>query len=389
MTQVRPARAALPPALVVVGLALWVSACGGGSAAAPESAQANEPVAAVQTALASSGSLSAAAMAYATTSSAVAHTRIVVMPHEGIVTGVEVHDGDSVKADQSLVTIGIAPAAAVQLVQTSSALKLAEEDLARVQRLFAEKLATNDQVATARKALADAQAQMEDLRKTGADRAVDTLRAPFAGVVTGLSVTPGDRPAVGAAVATVSSRSDVVVQLGLEPADAAKLAPGARVRLQLPGAGAEQIVTKLTSVGAAVDATSRLVKAVAQIPAADAGRVTLGATLIAHVDLPPRQGIIVARSALLEDAEGPYVFTVDKDKAHRQPVVIGVESDDQALIVKGLEAGAKVIVANNAALEDGVAVEDAKPGTDDAKPGTDDAKPETDKAKPSATEPKP
>jgi len=352
----------------VVALALLVSGCGGGTAAAPEGATSNEPVATVQTALGSSGLLSAVAVAYGTTTSALDHTRIVVMPHEGIITGVEVHDGDSVQVDQPLITIGLAPAAAAQSAQASSALQLAAEDLARVQRLFAEKLATNDQMATARKALTDARAQMENLSKTGADRAVDILRAPFAGVITGLNVTPGDRPPVGSTVATVSSRSDAVVQLGLEPADATRLAPGARVRLQLPGTGAEQIVTKLSSVGAAVDATSRLVKAVAPIPAADSGRVTLGTTLIAHIDLPARQGIIVPRSALLEDAQGPYVFTVDQAKAHRQAVEIGVETDDQALIVKGLEAGAKVIVSNNAALEDGVAVKEAAPAPEETQP---------------------
>jgi RND family efflux transporter MFP subunit len=332
--------------------------CGGG--AGSTDTKSDIPTAAVSSAIAVSGTLSPVATGYATVSAAVGRTRLIAMPHEGIVGAVAVHDGDSVRADQPLMTIRIAPAAATQFAMASSAVILARQDLARAERLLAEKLATNDQVATARKALADAEQTAAGLKTTGADRAEYTVRAPIAGVVSGLSAVPGDRPQVGAAIALISSRSDMVAQIGLEPSDAVRVMPGATVQLQPAGGGAP-IATRLVSVGAGVDATSRLVKAVADIPAADTGRVTLGTTVVASVNLPARSGIVVQRSAILEDAEGTFVYTMEKGVAHRRSVTVAAETDKQALITRGLVAGSQVITGNNAALSDGTAVEETKP----------------------------
>jgi RND family efflux transporter MFP subunit len=319
-----------------------------------------EPVAAVVTALAVHGTLSPAALAYGTVVSSPGHTRVIVMPHDGTIASVAVLDGEAVRAGQPLVTITIAPAAAAQYLQARAARDFAKGDLARVERLFADKLATNEQIATAQKALSDAQSQLDQLEQTGADRAAYTLPAPFDGVITTVTAAPGDRPQVGAPLATLASRTDVVVQLNLEPADAAKLTPGAQVRFALPsGDSAAGIIGRLSAVGSAIDPVSHLVRAVAQIPAADTPRVTLGMTLAAHIDLPARQGVIVPRGALLEDAGGPYLFTVVAQKAHRQAVQIAVETNAAVLIETGLESGARVIVSGNAALEDGMAVAEA------------------------------
>ena len=320
-----------------------------------------EPKAAVVTSLAVRGSLSASVLAYGTVVSAPGHTLAIVMPHEGTIAAVHVHDGDAVRAGQAIVTIAIAPAAAAQFSQALAALDFAKADLARVERLFGEKLAANDQLAAARRAYTDAQAQFDQQTHIGTDRAQDTLRAPFAGVIFALTGTPGDRPVVGAAIATLASRSDVVLQLGLEPTDAAGLAPGAPVRLDLPQGGVASIKGTLIAVGAAIDPVSRLVKAVAQIAAADAAHLTLGMTLIAHIDLPARQGVVFSRGALLEDAAGPFIFRVVDGKAHRMPVHILVETNTQTLIDGNLADGTRVIVSGNAALEEGVAVQEVKP----------------------------
>ena len=350
--------AARGPTAITLALAVALCGCSG---TASNKDQAPAPTGRVQTASAASGSLSAIATAYGTAVSAPAHTRLIVMPYEGAISSVAVHAGDSVSADQAIVTVTRTPATAAQFAQVHSALSFAQQDLLRVQRLYADKLATTDQVATARKALSDAQAQLDAFNRTGADQEQTALRAPFAGVITSLTATPGERPAIGTTIATVSSPGDMIVQLGLEPADAAKLSPGAPIRLLLAADDAAPITTKLVAVGQALDSVSRLVNAVAPLPPADSAHVALGSMLMAQVQLPARQGVIVPRSALLEDAEGPYVFTLVAGKARRQAVKIGAETDQSALIVEGLAAGAQVIVAGNVGLEDGVAVTESKP----------------------------
>lgn len=330
-----------------------LSGCGGSAPGQPPT-----PSAQVRIAVARTGTLSSIAMAYGTAVAAPGHNRIVVMPYEGVISDVAGHVGESIGADQPIVTITRTPAAAAQFAQAHSSQSFAEQDLARVLRLFADKLATNDQLASARKALADAQAQLNALNSVGAGLEQSVLRAPFAGVITNLTATSGDRPAVGSVIATIASPSDIIVQLGLEPDDAARLAPGAPVQLMLPLNGAPAVPSRLTSVGKALDGTSRLVNAVAPLPATQSAGITLGMTVLAKIELPARSGVLIARGAVLEDESGPFVYTVISGKAHRQSVQIGAETDESALITSGVADATQVIVAGNAALEDGIAVSD-------------------------------
>jgi RND family efflux transporter MFP subunit len=341
--------------MVPLTTALMAAGCG-----VQDTDTAPTPTAHVQFATAVQGSLSPTALGYGTVVSAPADTRALVMPFEGAITAVLVHSGDSVRATQELLRLARTPATAAQAAQAHSALKFAEEDLARTQRLFAEKLSTNDQVATARKALADAQAQSQAIEKAGADRAQTALRAPFAGVITTLAAVPGDRPPLGTVLATVSNPIELIVQVGLQPAEAAKVASTAAVDLIAPVQDSQPVHGRLLALGKTLDSTSHLVNAVVSVPTSQSSGITLGMTLQAQVHLPDQTGIVVPRAALLEDAEGTYVFTVSDGKAHRQGVQVGVETDREVLIGDGLTAGAQVIVAGNAGLDDGIAVTQSK-----------------------------
>jgi len=353
----------LASVLIVVAIAAFSGLFGSGSqgdAAAAGPAEI-KGTATVTTTEATQGSLSPTALAYGTVSSSPDHTFVIALQHDGVFKSVDVHDGDPVRTGQTLVTVTNAPANTSAYEQAQSAVNFATQDLARVQRMFNEQLATNDQLGTARKALADAQLQLEAQRKLGAGEAVETIRAPFDGVITGLMAVPGDKVQAGTTIATVSSRSDVVVQLNIEPEDAAKLKPGAAVKLASPFLGSQEIDAKLTSVGANVDPKSFLVKAVAQVPAAAGAHLTLGTTLVAHIDLPAQQGILVPRTALLEDDSGSYIFTISEDTAHKQNVKVLAETNDMALIDNFDPAlGTKVVVSGNAELDDDTPVQEAK-----------------------------
>jgi hypothetical protein len=95
------------------------------------------------------------------------------------------------------------------------------------------------------------------------------------------------------------------------------------------------------------------------------------------------QGILIPRTALLEDSKGPYVFTVLEDEAKRQDIKVLVETDDMALI-DGLDPalGSDVVISNNSELDDDTPVKvEGKPEAED-KPGTPEAKPAVQEAKP-------
>jgi RND family efflux transporter MFP subunit len=308
------------------------------------------------------GSLAPTARAYGTVTSSPRHTYVIALMRDGVFKSINVHDGEAVRAHQALFTVTTAPAGAAAYAQAKSAVDFATQELARVERMFASKLATNDQVGTARKALADAKVQLEQQRLVGAGASEEVIRAPFDGVITGLKKSPGDKVQASETIATLSSRADVTVELTLEPQDASKLEPGAAVRLSSSFQGSKEVTGKLASVGGNIDPTTHLVKAYVDIDATDA-HLTLGETLVAQIDLPAREGLVIPRAALLEDASGPYVFTVSEGEAKKQNIKILVETDDMALIDPNSfdpALGTRVVISGNTELDDDTPVEEAK-----------------------------
>lgn len=314
----------------------------------------------VTTTDATQGSLSPTATAYGVVTASPQSSFVIQIPRDGVFKAVNVRDGDLVRKGQPIVTVTTAAANTTAYQQAKAAVDAANRDVQRLERLSNEKLATNDQVATARKALDDAKIQLDGQARIGAGDAEQTISAPFDGVITGLMAVPGDKVQANNQIATLVSRTNLTVQLGLEPDDAAKLKPGAKVMLANTFGG-DQIEGKLRSIGATVDPMTHLVKALCDVSARDASHFELGATLLAKIELPPKQGILVPRSALLEDSSGPYIFTISDDTAHKQNVKVLVETDDMAL-VDGVDPalGTKVVVDNNTELDDDTPVQEAK-----------------------------
>jgi hypothetical protein len=74
------------------------------------------------------------------------------------------------------------------------------------------------------------------------------------------------------------------------------------------------------------------------------------------VQLPAKTGIIVPHSALVTGPNGAAVFVVANAVAQRRDVDVAMETDQQALISKGIIAGEMVVVGGNAGLTDGIHV---------------------------------
>jgi len=352
---------ALSATVGVIAVVVFSGLFGAANAPAAPVEEEVKGTATVVTAMPTSGSLAPVALAYGMVTSSPQRTFVIAVQRDGVFKSVNVRDGETVRAGAPLVTVTTAPANMAAYAQAKSALDFATQDLVRVERMFANKLATNDQLAMARKAVADAQVNVDQQRRTGADQTEEVLRAPFDGVVTGLMAVPGDKVQANVAIATIANRADLIVQLNLEPEVAAKLTPGVPVKLISTFQGSTEITGKLTSIGGNIDATTHLVKAFVDVPAG-AGRLTLGTTLVAHIDLPPVQGILVPRTALLEDGKGAFVFTVLDGEAKRQDIKILVETGDMALI-EGLDPalGSAVVISGNSELDDDTPVEEAKP----------------------------
>ena len=280
----------------------------------------------------------------------------VAIPREGIVLSASIRAGQIVQLGDPIVTIETAAAAAARYQQAQSQVAFAKKDLDRTKSLYNQQLATQSQLASAEKALADAKAQLEAERKIGAGQTTEVLRANAPGIVTSLNASPGDRIVANSIVASIATRDRLILNLGLEPEDALQVPVGAAVTLRAPQSDKISFGGKIQSVNAMMDSKSRLVNAVVAIPQDIANKLILGMVLEAAVELPDSAGITVPRSALMTDRNGTYAFVVTDDVAHRHNVTVALETDSDALIKSDIAAGDDVVISGNAGLEDGTHV---------------------------------
>lgn len=280
----------------------------------------------------------------------------VFTPRESIVETVLARPGQKVKAGDPLLSVRATPAATATYQQAVSAADLASKDYDRAKRLFAEQLATRSQLAAAAKADSDARTQLSALRNVGGDL-VQTLKAPVTGIVASLTAARGDPLQPGTTVATVAAEGHVVLNLGVEPRDAYALRPGNMVLIPAQQ-GLPLIRTRVEAVGGMVDPTSHLVNVLASLPAS--AQVLMGTALRGQIDLAPVSGVVVPRSALLDDNGASYLFVARGGKAYRRNVKLAFENGPNALIASGLKANEMVVIDGMVGLTDGMTLRTGK-----------------------------
>lgn len=309
-----------------------------------------QPTALITVAHAQSGRVRDIVSAFGVIQADPAGALTVAAPRAAIVTRTLVRAGEAVSAGQPIVEIANAPASELAYREASGAAAAAEADLARVQRLYDQHLAANDQLIAARKALSDAQAALAAQLRQGAARGRQVLTAPTAGVVTNVSATPGDHVAQDAPLAVLARAGAAVVKIALEPA-AGAYRTGQQV-LITPTYGGPATASRLTMVGRAADQATRTISASAPAPAA----LPIGAAVKAEVVTGEHQGLLVPRASVVFDETGAHVFTIAASKAHRVFVTVGGDHGDAIEVSGALAPGAMVAVEGAYELQDGMAV---------------------------------
>ena len=275
------------------------------------------------------------------------------VPHAARIIETEVVAGQRVKRDQPLLKLETDPATRSEYLKAQSALQVARDELARAERLHAEKLATNAQLDAARKALGDAQAALAAQAKLGGAQANTTLRAPAAGVVTTLSAQAGQHVNAGTTLIQFAPTAALAAQLGVDPGAAADIRTGMPVLLDpVYGArGTPPLHATVAMVGDAINPQSHLVDVIATLDA-DV-RLPAGTALTGIIETTPFKAWAVPRNTLQSDASGSYVFQVEHGKAHRVNVKV-LSPDGSPVGVDGaLDPQAPVITLGSYEVSDG------------------------------------
>ena len=280
------------------------------------------------------------------------------LPRAGEVQHLRVAAGATVDQGDALFDYGTDPAVMLAYEQAQSALTLAQQERAHTAKLVAQKLATQSQLDQADRAVRDGEAKLDEQRRLGGGRSSQTVTAPFAGVVTSLAVANGDHVQANATILQLAQSDRLTAVLGIEPEDAARVAPGLKVRVAALAHPDQAITTAIQSIGGVLDPHTQLIDVMAPVPPGPP-RLLAGEHVAGEIALGEIAGWIVPRQAVLGDKDGNYVFQVADGKVARVGVAILGQEGEQTVIKGPLDPNRQLVVSGNYQLADGMAVREA------------------------------
>ena len=279
----------------------------------------------------------------------------IAAPAATRVTRVYVGTGDAVRAGQPLVALDESVWAA-QSSQAEAAFLAARQAYQRAARLAEEGVGPRKDVETAAADLAGARAALQEARRT---QSLGVLRSPISGVVTAVRAVLAQPVDANAPLVEVVDPSGLEVLFHVSPAEAARIPPGAAVRLT---SGSDSLATFVGSgvvkgVSAAVDSTTGSVDVRAAITA-PARALRVGESVAGRITLAEHPAAVVVPAAAVVPAdEGAEVFVVDaKRVAHARPVTVGSRTEGEVEVLSGLRGGEVVVASGAFGVSDGATV---------------------------------
>lgn len=262
--------------------------------------------------------------------------------------------GQSVRRGETLAVIESREAAALKAeVEAARArLALAQSNLRREERLFAERVSPEQDVIAARTAATEARialrlaGQQMAAAGSGGGGGLNRLGvvAPIGGQVISRGVTLGQTVAADAELFRVADLSRVAITAALSPADAGGVKPGATIEIV---AGERRSTARISFVSPVLDETTRLVTAIATIDNRS-GQWRVGEPVTASIRLAGqnRDASVLVPSSAVQTVEGrPTVFVRTGKGFKATPVTLGGPSGDRVVVTSGL-SGREQIAGN-------------------------------------------
>ena len=282
--------------------------------------------------------------------------RAVTFVQPGQVMAVPVVEGQLVKKSDELLRVGAVPRGSPEVQQATIAADFAARELARIQRLVVEKLATNQDLQNAEKQQAAANAALQALAGGGA--AGTSIRASMDGIVAKVLVHRGDAAQVGQTAMLLAARDSMSVRVGFEVEDLPKLSEGLTIRIDSAYHGDKQRPANavLSTLHRVVDPKTQLVEGIIRVGdppewMAPGLSVRVVAVLATHANV-----LRVPLAALVQQAGVSGLFVIHSGRASWRAPTLGLEDGERTEVVSGLNEGESVATTGRTSLADGMAV---------------------------------
>jgi|UniRef100_UPI00404B5764 RND family efflux transporter MFP subunit len=264
----------------------------------------------------------------------------------GTITQAKLAVGQPVSSGEILVVVA-APEYNARLEQAQAALAQAERDYAREHELEAKGAtaaetvrATADRLRLARASLQEAEAMQNYLQVT----------APFAGVITGDYVNPGDLATPGMPLFALEGTSQLRAEV-MVPESLSEPARGTDLTIMLDDT---PVTGRLVELSPAADNNSRTRTAKIALPDGTAARS--GQFVRALWPNGTSNTVTIPLSARSTFGQMDRAYVVSEKHVHLRLIKVGTAQDDQMVILAGLDAGESVVIDPPATLRDGQAV---------------------------------
>lgn len=177
------------------------------------------------------------------------------------------------------------------------------------------------------------------------DRAAALIvKAPIAGQLSYLNVTPGQQVSAGASIGEIKMLSEYKVRLTLNEYYIDRIAPGLPANIVLQNERyplrVSRVVPEVKDRGFEVDLVFTGDKP---------NSLRLGKSFRIQIELgQPEQALVIPRGSFYSTSGGHWIYKLSADgsKAIKVPITIGRQNPKQYEIISGLAAGDKVIISS-------------------------------------------
>ncbi|PZU48192.1 MAG: efflux RND transporter periplasmic adaptor subunit [Sphingomonas sp.] len=286
-------------------------------------------------------------------------TQLVSAAMGGRVVSLTRNLGQPVRQGETLAVLESSEAASLnaEVEAAGARLALADSNLRREQKLFAERVTPEQDLIAARTAAEEARIAVrlarQKLSATGGSAGAlnrVAIRAPISGHVIARAAALGETVAPDAELFRVADLSQLSVTMALTLADAGQVRPGASVEVS---SADRRALARVSYVSPVLDTGTRLVTVIARLDNR-AGDWRVGEPVTAAIQLEGAGGTpaILVPAAAVQTVEGrPSLFVRTDDGFRAVPVTLGQPSGDRVVITSGLSGDERIAVANSFTLK--------------------------------------
>jgi len=286
----------------------------------------------------------------------------------GVLDAVFVDRGDKVKRGQlvALVRPSDLPdqltAARGTLANTQASLALARQNFDRASKLAPSGVVSQQELANATAAVAQAEAQQAAAQAQVSALAVrlgeTRIDAPMDGIVSVRRLDPGAivGPPGGGAIVTIVQIDKLRVFIPVTEREVAKIKLGLEARVELDALPNRPFLGKVSKMAPVLDPSTRTLDVEVRLTNPDGelrpGMFGHGAII---TEVHPHAPVVPASAVLLSDNKS-FVYVLSGDKVQRRAVEIGVDEGTWVEIKGGLREGEEIVTAGADSISDGTTV---------------------------------